>query len=144
MFMGLGAQKTGRRRGLPGIACAFSRWHLFIFLGLWVASVMLTFTIVRRGLDHADQHPGVVAATTAGSLLGPMSGAISRGLQGCCLAASLSLLPYCLSALAVATMVQILVPPRDVWLRVVRLILWVVGLVIWFGGGIVSFGHALS
>ena len=57
---------------------------------------------------------------------------------------SLALLPYCLSALAVAMLVQIVFPARAMWLRALRALVWVAGLVVWFGGGIVSFGHALS
>jgi hypothetical protein len=143
--MDVGAQKSWDGGGIAGIANAFSRWHLGTFLGIWLVFAALTFQIVRRGLDNADRHPGVVAATTAGSLLGPMSGAISRGFhQSCCLAFSLSLLPYCLSALAVATLVQVVLPARGAGLHALRLLFWVVGLIAWFGGGIVSLGHALS
>jgi len=141
----VGAQKSWYRGGFPGIADAFSRWHLGIFLGIWLAFAALTHDIVSRLLDDAAGRPGVVAATAAGSLLGPMSGAISRGFRpGCCLAFSLALLPYCLPALAVAALVQVLLPTGARWLRAVRLLIWVVGLVVWFGGGIVSLGHALS
>ncbi|MEW4570276.1 hypothetical protein AB1L88_20610 [Tautonia sp. JC769] len=130
---------------MPGIAKAFSRWHLGIFLGAWLGFAALTLQIVRTHLDNAERHPGVVAATTVGSVLGPMSGAISRGFsQGCCLEVSLSLLPYCLSALVAAAVVQVVVPARGVGLLALRLVAWMVGVIVWFGGGIVSLGHALS
>ena len=64
----------------------FTRWHAIVALALWLAFAALTLVIVLRGLDHAAQRPLTVAATVAGSALGPMSGAIGRGLQSCCLA----------------------------------------------------------
>ena len=62
----------------------FTRWHAIVALALWLAFAALTLVIVLRGLDHAAQRPLTVAATVAGSALGPMSGAIGRGLQSCC------------------------------------------------------------
>ena len=81
----------------------FTRWHALVTCALWLVFAALTLVIALRGLDHAAQRPLTVAATVAGSALGPMSGAISRGFQPCCLAFSLSLMPICLAALAVAT-----------------------------------------
>ena len=122
----------------------FTRWHVRVAFVLWMAFAVLTLFIVLRGLDHAAQRPLTVAATVAGSALGPMSGAISRGLQPCCLAFSLSLMPYCLAALAVATVAQVVRLPEVSWVRMARLAVWAAGLMLWFGGGIVSFSHALG
>ncbi len=121
-----------------------SWWHAGVFVVLWLLFTSWTLLIVSYGLDDASSHLGVVAATTAGTILGPMTGAISRGFQGCCLAFSLGLLPYGLAALAVATLAQLAAPGRAAWWRVFRLILWGIGWFVWFGLGIVSFGHALS
>lgn len=122
----------------------FTRWHVVVALALWLAFAALTLVIVLHGLDHAAQRPLTVAATVAGSALGPMSGAISRGFQPCCLAASLSLMPFGLAALAVATALQILWLPEVPGVRVARLVAWAAGLLLWFGGGILSFAHALG
>ena len=122
----------------------FTRLHAIVALALWLAFAALTLVIVLRGLDHAAQRPLTVAATVAGSALGPMSGAISRGLQPCCLAFSLSLMPLCLAALAVATAVQVVWLPEAPWWRAARLATWAAGLLMWFGGGILSFAHALG
>jgi len=61
-----------------------------------------------------------------------------------CLAFSLSLMPFCLAALTVATAAQVVWLPKVSWVRVVRLAVWATGLLLWFGGGIVSFAHALG
>lgn len=122
----------------------FTRWHIGIGLGLWLAFAALTLVIVLNGLDQAAQRPLTVVATVAGSALGPMSGAISRGMQPCCLAFSLSLMPLCLSALVVATAAQVVWLPGFPWMKPVRLAVWAAGLILWFGGGIVSFAHALG
>lgn len=122
----------------------FTRWHVRVAFALWLAFAALTLVILLRGLDHAAQRPLTVAATVAGSALGPMSGAISRGLQPCCLAFSLSLMPFCLAALAVATAAQFVRLPEVSWVRMARLAIWAAGLMLWFGGGIVSFAHALG
>ena len=122
----------------------FTRWHALVTCALWLVFAALTLVIALRGLDHAAQRPLTVAATVAGSALGPMSGAISRGLQPCCLAFSLSLMPVCLTALAVATAVQVVWLPEVSCLRVARLVVWSAGLLLWFGGGILSLAHALG
>ncbi|MFM8496292.1 MAG: hypothetical protein ACKOEM_12320 [Planctomycetia bacterium] len=122
----------------------FTRWHVRVAFALWLAFAALTLVILLRGLDHAAQRPLTVAATVAGSVLGPMSGALSRGLQPCCLAFSLSLMPFCLAALAVATAAQVVRLPEVSWVRITRLAIWAAGLILWFGGGIVSFAHALG
>lgn len=111
---------------------------------MWVGFACLTLWIVLNGLDDAEQRPGVVAATTFGTILGPMTGAISRGGQDCCVAFSLSLLPSCLSALVAGVVAQRVTPLGALWAAVVRVAAWIVGWLAWFGGGIVSFGHALS
>lgn len=133
----------GRRRA-GWVASRFSRWHAWTAAALWLTFTALTFLAVMNGLDKAREHPGTVAATTAGTLLGPMTGAISRDFQGCCTEFSVSLLPWCGGALAVGVVFQILVPPRGWWRGALRLFAWVAGLFVWFGGGIVSFAHALS
>ncbi len=60
------------------------------------------------------------------------------------LAFSLSLMPLCLGALAVATAVQVVWLPEAPWWRAARLATWAAGLLMWFGGGILSFSHALG
>jgi len=122
----------------------FTRWHALVAFALWGVFAVLTLLTVLQGLDHAAQRPLTVAATVAGSALGPMSGAISRGLQPCCLAFSLSLMPWCLGALAVATAAQVVWLPEGPWWKAARLAAWAAGLLLWFGGGILSFAHALG
>jgi hypothetical protein len=81
--------------------------------------------------------------TTLGTILGPMTGAISRNCQGCCPAFSLSLLPYCGAFLVGGTLpLFIKLPFRGA--SALRMALGIVGLLGRFFGGIVSLGHALN
>jgi hypothetical protein len=113
-----------------------------VAVALWLGFSGLTLFIVLAG--HAARRPKTLAATTAGTVLGPMTGAICRDFQGCCLRNSLMLMPWCLGGLATGVVVQLAVPGRGWLTQSVRVVAWVAGLIIWFGGGIVSFGHALS
>ncbi len=72
-----------------------------------------------------------------------MTGAISRNCQSCCLAFSLSLLPYCGAILTLGTIPLFVRLPFRHGASVLRMALWVVGLLGWFLGGILSFFHAL-
>ena len=113
-------------------------------MALWLAFSALTLWIASHGIDDSSHKPMLVFVTTLGTALGPMTGAISRDFQSCCLAHSLWLLPYCLGGFVIAVMVQFALPPRRWWSVAIRAATWVTGLLVWFGGGIVSFGHALS
>lgn len=122
----------------------FTRWHAAIAVVLWLVFTMLTFAALMAGLDRDPHWQFRVAITTAATILGPMTGAISREFQSCCLEASVSLLPYCLSALAMATLLQLIRWPPAIWANGIRFLIWALGLFVWFGGGIVSLAHALS
>jgi hypothetical protein len=132
------------RRASGWVRTRFSRWHAWVAVALWLAFSGLTLLILLGGNAGATRPPKTVAATTAGTVLGPMTGAISRDFQGCCLRFSLMLMPYCLGGLGTGIVVQLAVPRRGWLTRGVRVVAWVFGLIVWFGGGIVSFGHALS
>lgn len=118
--------------------------HLWLALGMWACFTALTWAILRGGLDQSADRSKTIVVTTLATPLGPMTGAISRHWQDCCLQFSLSLLPYCASALAASFFAQLLIPPSNQWWRLARLGIWFAGLLVWFGGGIISFGHALS
>jgi hypothetical protein len=122
-----------------------SRAHVWTTIALWIGFTALTFVIAWDGVDGvgADHHRTVVVTTLA-TPLGPMTGAISRHLQSCCWEFSVSLLPFCLTALALGGALQWVIPPKNRGLRILRVAIWGLGLFVWFGGGIVSFGHALT
>jgi hypothetical protein len=121
----------------------FTKAHLFVSLGLWLAFTVLTFWIANQGIDQND-HGRLVFLTTCGTILGPMTGAISRDFQSCCLKFSFSLLPYCGAVLALGTTPLFVRLPFRRGASVLRMTLWIVGWLGWFFGGIVSFGHALN
>ncbi len=118
----------------------FSRKHLAILAAVWLLFAVGTFGITHSDLDDK----GRVLLTSVGTISGPMTGAIARGGQSCCLEFSLVLLPYCGFALVAAAAFQFVRLPMECGATAVRLIVWTLGLLVWFMGGIVSFAHALS
>jgi hypothetical protein len=120
----------------------FTRRHLWVFLGIWLSFTGWTYWIAEHGIEQYD-HNRLVVLTTCGTILGPMTGAISRDCQSCCLRFSLGLLPYCATFLVVGTMPLFLKLPFRFGASALRMVMWIVGLLAWFLGGIVSFGHAL-
>ena len=92
----------------------------------------------------SDDHQGLIFLTTLSTILGPMTGAIARNCQSCCLAFSLSLLPYCGAFLIAGTLPQFIKLPFSRGASALRMTMWVLSLLGWFLGGIVSYGHALN
>ena len=124
------------------------RWrinpHAIVFACLLAVFMLLTFLITNSGVDDGPGHGARVIQTTLGTITGPLTGAISRGFQACCLSASLSIMMYCAPILAAGIAAQFCPLPDRTWARVLQMSLWTTGWLAWFGGGILSFGHALS
>jgi len=123
------------------------RWtwtHLVIPLTLWGIFLVLTLVFAWGAVDDTPDRVRNITFTALATPLGPMTGAVSRQFQQCCLEFSLALLPYCLGSLLVGTLAQVVLPLTTPLFRVLRLGLWSTAWVIWFGGGIASLGHALS
>lgn len=135
------ALPSGKRRFLQN---HFGKGQVLALLAIWAAFTALTYWIADRGIDRGPSHNRLVLLTACATLLGPMTGAVSRECQGCCLANSLSLLPYCGAFLAIGTVFQFLNLPFRRGAAALRMAIWIVGLLGWFLGGIVSFGHALN
>jgi hypothetical protein len=121
----------------------FTRNHLFVFLAIWLCFTGFAYWIADHGIEQYN-HNRLVFSTTCGTILGPMTGAISRDWQSCCLKSSLSLLPYCAALLIFGTMPLFLRLPFHRGSSGLRMAAWIIGLLGWFLGGIVSFGHALN
>jgi hypothetical protein len=105
---------------------------------------VLTFLIANGGITDTQSHVRLVCYTTMGTILGPMTGAISRNWQGCCTKFSLSFVPYCGAILLLGCTVQLIRIPFEKGVRALRLFFWILGWLAWFTGGILSFAHALS
>jgi len=120
----------------------FTKNHFWVLLGIWLCFTGWTYWIADHGIDRYD-HDRLVVLTTLGTILGPMTGAISRDCQSCCLEFSLSLLPYCGAILITGTIPSFLRLPFESGATALRMTAWGVGLLGWFLGGIVSFAHAL-
>lgn len=117
--------------------------HLRIFVGFYLVFAVMTFLVLSQG-NGSDRRSNAVAAATLGAVSGPLTGAIARNFQSCCLRFSLAVLPYSALALGIGFLLQIIPLPIGRAEKPVRLALWCIGVLGWFGGGMVSFGHALS
>jgi hypothetical protein len=123
----------------------FTQAHFWVFLLIWGGFTFLTYRIVSVGVDDNEpRRSRLVFLTTAATITGPMTGAISRDLQSCCLEFSLSLLPYCGAILSVGVLAQIINWPSNWPARAIRMLVWILAWLGWFMGGMVSFAHALS
>jgi hypothetical protein len=118
--------------------------HLALFAILLIAFTILTYCITDAGVDDGFDHDARVWQSTLGTVAGPFTGALSRGLQACCLQFSLTLTIVCGPALLVGILMQFVNFSAQNDYRPLRLVFWVAGWLIWFAGGIVSFAHALS
>ena len=121
----------------------FSRVHLYVFLGFYLAFAALTFFALNAG-SASDRRENQIAAATLGAVSGPFTGAIARHFQSCCWQFSVTLFPYCALFLGVGVLAQIVPLPFQRFVHTVRLTFWCIGLLGWFGGALVSFAHALS
>ncbi|MFO1488582.1 MAG: hypothetical protein U1F65_08895 [Verrucomicrobiota bacterium] len=121
----------------------FSRAHLYLFLGFYMAFAALTFFVLNAG-SESDRRENAIAAATIGVVSGPFTGAIARHFQSCCLQFSVSIFPYCALVLGAGVLAQMVPLPFQRFARATRLTLWNLGLLGWFGGALVSFLHALS
>lgn len=118
--------------------------HAFVFAGLLALFSVWTYVGTNGGLDQGPDHTKRVWQTTAGTICGPLTGAISRGFQGCCLAFSLMLMKWCAPVLLLGVVAQF-IGKRGGWRAyAARMFFWSAGWLVWFLGGIASFGHALS
>ena len=123
---------------------SLTKAHMFVFAFMLAVFMALTFLITNAGVDDGPRHIAFVLLTTLGTITGPLTGAISRGFQGCCLRFSFTVMAYCAPFLLIGVAAQFVRLPERKWLRVTRMCAWTAGWLVWFMGGILSFGHALS
>jgi hypothetical protein len=121
----------------------FSRAHLYLFIGFYVAFAVLTFLALNAGTE-SDRRQNQIVTATIGAVSGPFTGAIARQFQSCCWKFSLAVFPYSALILGAGVICQIIPLPFRRLERAVRLTLWCIGLLGWFGGALLSFAHALS
>lgn len=113
---------------------------LFAALIAWATGELLSIDAGESRVAHALW----VAPTAASTPLGPLTGAIARRGQSCCLAWALQLLGPAAALLAAGVLPQLLPPARARAWRLVRLAAWGLGWFAWFASGIASLGHALE
>jgi hypothetical protein len=122
----------------------FSRKHAFVFLAMLIVFTVLNFFAANAGIDDGGEHTQQVIMTTLATGLGPMTGAIARDFQGCCVRFSfLVLLYFSGPGLLIGALLQVVKLPFTKGQAFVRMFFWVIGLLMWFLGGFISYGHAL-
>lgn len=117
---------------------------MIVFAVILAVFTALTFQATNTGLDNVSGHDPRVLRTTLCTITGPLTGAISRGLQGCCLEFSLIVMAFYGPVLLIGVVAQFIRMPDRKWLRVMRMTLWILGWLVWFMGGMFSFVHALN
>ena len=85
--------------------------HWISFLILIAIFTVLTFIITNPGVDDGPAHNSAVFYSTIGTITGPLTGAISRNFQGCCLRFSLLLMAFCAPVLIFAIAIQFIRMP---------------------------------
>jgi len=121
----------------------FTRAHLLILAGfILVFSAFTAFALSRQPIS--DRRDNWNVAATSLTVAGPLTGAIARHFQDCCLKFSLGLAPYCAGFLLMGTLCQIIPLPFQKGRVPFRITAWVLGLLGWFMGAPISFLHALS
>jgi hypothetical protein len=121
-----------------------TRFHGISFVLLLAGFTLWTYLITSAGVDKGQGHDARVLYTTLGTISGPLTGAIAREWQGCCLRFSLGVMAYGAPILLLGVLLQFVRLPDRAWAAALRMSLWISGWLIWFLGGIVSFLHALS
>ncbi|MBI1347709.1 hypothetical protein GC163_15650 [bacterium] len=131
-------QAPTKPRGMP----CFSLWHL-IGLGLvWFPLNPFTLYLIWSLLspryavgsnDLADYSRLIVP-----SILGPFTATLEGRNRDFCFEVAWRVLPVCLGALLVATLLQVLWRPHGRLTRGMRLWLWMTGWFVWFCGALVS------
>jgi hypothetical protein len=115
-----------------------------VFAVLLTLASIGTFLITARGIDGGSGKWQTVIITTLMTISGPLTGAVSRGWQHCCLTFSVSLLPWCLPPMIAAFALQQFWRPHSGIGEVVRVVAWGLAWAGWFFAGFISFLHALS
>ncbi len=120
-----------------------TKWHAIVFAGLLALFMTVTFQ-ATGGWNNYPPSSGVHSLeATLGAITGPLTGAISRGFQSCCLKASLTLMAYCAPVLFVGCVMQFIRLPEGKLAQAVRMVAWILGWLAWFCGGLLSLVHAL-
>jgi len=118
--------------------------HLIVFAVMLIVFTVWTFLITDAGVDKCPEHNIRVLQTTAGTISGPLVGAIARGFQVCCLKCSLYIMAYCAPVLLCGIIAQFICVPNNKLLYIIQMTLWIAGWLVWFAGGTLSFFHAFS
>lgn len=121
-----------------------TKYHVRVFAGMLALFSTLTFLAMDAGLSPGPEHDLRVLQASVFTITGPLTGAISRGFQSCCLNCSLSLMACCAPVLVSGVLLQFIRLPDRRLTRAMQMAFWILGWLVWFLGGIVSFGHALS
>jgi hypothetical protein len=122
----------------------FHKGHWVALACLWIGFSIATCLVTNDGLDLGPDHDKRIIQATLGTITGPLTGAIARDFQECCLRFSLVLMAFSGPVLLVGILIQVLKLPDQRWVNWMRMGLWVFGWVAWFLSGSISLTHALG
>jgi hypothetical protein len=117
------------------------QWYLKSFLWIYIIFTGIIAFVAYAGLDKEPRHTVLVIKTTLCSISGPMTGAIARDYQSCCLKFCQGMLKKALPILLLGLTACIFIPSNRRWIgRTV----WVLSWLVWFFFGLISMLHAIS
>jgi len=111
------------------------QWYLKSFLWIYIIFTGIIAFVAYAGLDKGPRHTTLVIKTTLCSIAGPMTGAVARDYQSCCLKASQDMMKMALPILFLGLTACFFIPPSKRWLERTT---WVFSWIVWFFFGAFS------
>lgn len=123
---------------------SFSATHWWIIATLWLVwTIIYMFLVIAHQRNDPDWLKSLLL-TPLVTAVAPLLGAMLRGFQGCCLQVSLDVLFWALPIPIASAFLQWCWNPKHLFLRIVRMLIWMIAWMLWFASGILPFGHAMS
>lgn len=123
-------------------SCSATHW--WIIATLWFVWTIIYMSLVVAHQRNDPERLKSLILTPLFTAVAPLLGAMLRGFQGCCLQVSLGVLFWALPIPILAALLQWCWNPKQLILRVIRMLIWMIAWMLWFASGILPFGHAMS
>ena len=123
---------------------SFSETHWWIVATLWAVWTIICMSLIVAHQRDDPERLECLMLTPLFTAVAPLLGAMLKGFQGCCLQVSLGVLFWALPIPILAALLQWCWNPKQLILRVIRMLIWMIAWMLWFASGILPFGHAMS
>ncbi len=123
---------------------SFSATHWWIIATLWFVWTIIYMSLVVAHQRNDPERLKSLILTPLFTAVAPLLGAMLRDFQGCCLQVSLGVLFWALPIPIAAALLQWCWNPKQLILRIIRMLIWMIAWMLWFASGILPFGHAMS